>query len=287
MPIYHVTYAMPKARNAQRKAIHMLQRSSHTPTQEIKHTPSSPRKRVKLAWSRGLVKISASWSRVATWIKAIFPFSMLSLKKWYLTSMCLVLEWRTGFFATLIALLLNMGILLTKVIHGVCDPKELRATTSCVHILYLGSGLSNTRLFAERPRHQKRSQELPSPRSWLPIQPTTGKVRVWKTKKSQRRRRGVPKAQVGSVTQVTENALDRLPMRSPWRRLKMSTQTYRELDVRPRRRQVEEWPDHASVLLLVQVSTFLVGIRSCSRTHRRRHGLGVLHLEFPYNFLGT
>jgi hypothetical protein len=30
------------------------------PTQEIKHTPSSPRKRVKVAWSRGLVKISAS-----------------------------------------------------------------------------------------------------------------------------------------------------------------------------------------------------------------------------------
>jgi hypothetical protein len=30
MPIQHVTYAMPNARNAQKKAIHMLQRSSHT-----------------------------------------------------------------------------------------------------------------------------------------------------------------------------------------------------------------------------------------------------------------
>jgi hypothetical protein len=80
MPIHHVTYVMPNARNAQRKAIHMLQRSSHTPTQEIKHTPSSPRKRVKVASSRGLVEISASWSCVGTWIKAIFPFSMLSLK---------------------------------------------------------------------------------------------------------------------------------------------------------------------------------------------------------------
>jgi hypothetical protein len=28
----------------------------------------------------------------------------------------------------------NMGILLTKVTHGVCDPKELKATTSCGHI---------------------------------------------------------------------------------------------------------------------------------------------------------
>jgi hypothetical protein len=53
----------------------------------------------------------------------------------------------------------NMGIPLTKVTHGVCDPKELRATTSCGNVLYLGSGLSNTQLFAGRPRHQKRSQK--------------------------------------------------------------------------------------------------------------------------------
>jgi hypothetical protein len=51
----------------------------------------------------------------------------------------------------------DMGILLTKVTHGVCDPKELRATTSCGNILCLGSGLSNTRLFAGRLRHQRRS----------------------------------------------------------------------------------------------------------------------------------
>jgi hypothetical protein len=47
----------------------------------------------------------------------------------------------------------NMGILLTKVTHSICDPKELRATTSCGNVLCLGSGLSNTRLFAGRPRH--------------------------------------------------------------------------------------------------------------------------------------
>jgi hypothetical protein len=72
----------------------------------------------------------------------------------------------------------NMGILLTKVTHGVCDPKELRATTSCGNILSLGSGLSNTRLFAGRPRLQRGSQKLASPRSGLPIQPTRGKIRV-------------------------------------------------------------------------------------------------------------
>jgi hypothetical protein len=180
-----------------------------------------------------------------------------------------------------------MGILLTKVTHGVCDPKELRATTSCDNVLCLGSGLSNSRLFAGRPRHQRRSQKRASPRSGLPIQPTPGKIRVWKTMKRQRRRRWVPKAEVGSVTQVPEYALDRLPMRSPWRRLKTSAQTYWELDVRHRRRQVEKWPDHAPVLLLVHVFTFLLRIKSCSRTHRRRHGLGILHLEFPHNVLGV
>jgi hypothetical protein len=72
----------------------------------------------------------------------------------------------------------DMGILLTKVIHGVCDPEELRATTSSDNVLGFGSGLSNTQLFAGRPRHQRRTQKLASPRSGLPIQPTPGKIRV-------------------------------------------------------------------------------------------------------------
>jgi hypothetical protein len=38
----------------------------------------------------------------------------------------------------------DMSILLTKVTHGICDPKELRATTSCGNVLCLGCGLSNT-----------------------------------------------------------------------------------------------------------------------------------------------
>jgi hypothetical protein len=72
----------------------------------------------------------------------------------------------------------DMGILLTKVTHGVCDAKELRATTSYGNVLCLGSGLSNTRLFAGRPRNQRRSLKLASPRGGLPIQPTLGKIRV-------------------------------------------------------------------------------------------------------------
>jgi hypothetical protein len=68
-----------------------------------------------------------------------------------------------------ITIKLDMGILLTKVTHGVCDPKELRATTSSGNVLYLGSGLSNTRLFAGNPRHQRRSQKLASPRNGISI----------------------------------------------------------------------------------------------------------------------
>jgi hypothetical protein len=106
----------------------------------------------------------------------------------------------------------DMGILLTKVTHGVCDPKELRATTSSSNVLCLGSGLSNTRQFAGRPRHQRRSKKLPNPRSGLPIQPTPDKIRIRKTMKSQRRGREVPKAEVRGVTQVPENSLHRLSM---------------------------------------------------------------------------
>jgi hypothetical protein len=72
----------------------------------------------------------------------------------------------------------DMGILLTKVTHGVGDPKELRATTSSGNILGLGRGLSNTRLLAGRPRDQRRTQKLASPRNGLPIQPTPAKIRI-------------------------------------------------------------------------------------------------------------
>jgi hypothetical protein len=102
-----------------------------------------------------------------------------------------------------VTLMWDMGILLTKVTHGVCDPKDLRARTSCSQILCLGSGLSNTRLFAGRPRHQRRTQELASPKSGLPIQSTLGKIRVRKSMKSQRRRHGVPKAVVRSMSQIS------------------------------------------------------------------------------------
>jgi hypothetical protein len=240
----------------------MLQRSSHTPTQEIKQTPSSPRKQVKVAWSRGLVKISASWSCVGTWIKVIFRFSTLSLGKWYLTSMCLVLEWSTGFFATLMALVLShwSGTWVysspkSLMVREDQDTKEDPKNWQVLEVDFL-SNRHPTKSTSEKPWSAKEEDaEYQRP--------------IW------------------SVTQVPENLLHCLPMRSPRRRLKMSAQTYRELDVRPHRYQVKEWPDHASVLLLVHVFTFLIRIKSCNRTHRRRHSLGVLHLELPHNVLGV
>jgi hypothetical protein len=81
----------------------------------------------------------------------------------------------------------DMGILLAKVTHGVCDPKELRATTRSGNIFCPGSGLSNNLLFAGRPRHQRRTQKLASLRSGRSIQSTPGKIRIRKTMKRQRR----------------------------------------------------------------------------------------------------
>jgi hypothetical protein len=158
------------------------------PTQEIKHTPSSHHKRVKVAWSRGWWKY-----RLVGHVR-VHGSRLSSLSLHYLSEMiphfyvfCFGMEhWAlcNAYGAGAITLKWNMGILLTKVTHGVCDPKELRATTSYGNVLCLGSGLSNTRLFAGRPRHQRSSQKLASPRSGLPIQLTPGKIRIRKTMKS-------------------------------------------------------------------------------------------------------
>jgi hypothetical protein len=78
-----------------------------TEAQKGKTNPSSPRKRGNVAWSKGLVRISASCFYVGTWMRSMFLFSTLSLREWYLTSTCLVLEWSTGFLATLMALVLS------------------------------------------------------------------------------------------------------------------------------------------------------------------------------------
>jgi hypothetical protein len=59
----------------------------------------------------------------------------------------------------------------------------------------------------------------------------------------------------------------------------MSAQTHRKLDVRPRRRQVQEGADHAPVLLLVHGLSVLIHVERCSHTHPCQQGLRVIHLE--------
>jgi hypothetical protein len=49
--------------------------------QKGKTTPSSLRKRANVAWSKGLVRIYASCFSVGTWMRSMFPFSTLSLRK--------------------------------------------------------------------------------------------------------------------------------------------------------------------------------------------------------------
>ena len=63
-----------------------------------------------------IMKISASCFSVITWRILISPLVSWSLKKWWRMSMCLVLEWLTGLFASLMALLLshNNGILVKR-----------------------------------------------------------------------------------------------------------------------------------------------------------------------------
>jgi hypothetical protein len=105
-----------------------------TEAQKGKMTPCSPRKQANVAWSKGLVRISTSCFSIGTWIRSMFPFSTLSLRKWYLTSICLVLEWSTGFWATLMALVVSH-------VRGTWDhssPKSLNVyviQSSCVQQL--------------------------------------------------------------------------------------------------------------------------------------------------------
>jgi hypothetical protein len=105
-----------------------------------------------------------------------------------------------------------MRTLLTKNTQRVCDPKELRATTSSSDILGFSGRLSYTRLFARRPGNKRGTQKLTSPRSRLPIDSTPRKIGIRKTKKRKRRGHRVPKTKLRSVSKIPKDSLDGLPM---------------------------------------------------------------------------
>jgi hypothetical protein len=154
------------------------------PTQEIKHAPISPANEWKLLdlgvwWKYRLVgHVWVHGSRLSSlFLRCLSENDTSLLRSWFWNE---ALGFLQHYGTSVITLKWDMGILLTKITHSVCDLNVLRATTSCGNVLCLGSGLSSTRLFAGTPRHQRRSQKLASPRSGLPIQPTLGKIRVWK-----------------------------------------------------------------------------------------------------------
>jgi hypothetical protein len=143
--------------------------------------------------------MSASWSWAGTWLNTMVPFSTLSLKKWYLTSMCLVLEWSTGFFCYAygtgaITKKWDLGALLTKVSLGVWDPQQLGTTTRGCNILHLGGRMSYTRLLVGRPRNQRGPKKLARTRSRLRLDSATSEIRIRKTMKWKSRVGWIPKA---------------------------------------------------------------------------------------------
>src|SRR5688572_21625237 len=97
-----------------------------------------------LCSSRGFVKISASCILVLTRLRVISPLASWSLRKWCLMSMCFVLEWFMGLFASLIEHSLSHkgGILLNsqpkclnvRVIHSSCAQQAPAATYSALAV---------------------------------------------------------------------------------------------------------------------------------------------------------
>jgi hypothetical protein len=94
-----------------------------------------------------------------------------------------------------------MGILLTKATHGVCDPKELRATTSCSNILCIGSGW--TTLYCLQEDQDTKEDH----KHWQVLEVDFLSIRhpaksVSENHEEPKKKTRSTKAEVGSVTQV-------------------------------------------------------------------------------------
>ena len=74
------------------------------------HTPSILLSFTKIGGLRGVVKKSAIWSSLLQNTNSITPFLHKSRRKWNLTSICLLLLYRTGFLDSLIAKKLSQYI---------------------------------------------------------------------------------------------------------------------------------------------------------------------------------
>ena len=83
------------------------------------------------------------------------------------------------------------------------------------------------------------------------IQPTPTEIGIRKANQNHRRIRKVPKTKLRGEFQIHEDVFHHLPVGGARRSLVLRTKADAELNVRPRRRQVQERADHAPVLRLV------------------------------------
>ena len=108
----------------------------------------------------------------------------------------------------------------------------------------------------------------------LTCDPTdTHRNRHKKAYQNQRRIRRIPKTKFRGEFQIPEDVFHHLPVGGSRRSLVLRTKADAELNVRPRRRQVQEGADHDPVLLLVHhlaVQVLIKRRRSADRSRLRR-----------------
>jgi hypothetical protein len=141
--------------------------------------------------------------------------------------MCLVLEWSTGFLATLMTLVLSHmrgtweqsspKSLSVYVIQSSCE-QQLAATTYSASVVDWAT-LDSLREDQETSKDPKNWQvpEVDFLSTWHPAKSASKKLRSEKGRSSR-----VPKTELRSVSKIPEDPFDGLPMWSPRRHLKMS-----------------------------------------------------------------
>ena len=109
----------------------------------------------------------------------------------------------------------------------------------------------------------------------------TTEIGIRKVHQNQRRIRRVPKTKFRGEFQIPEDAFHHLPVGGARRSLIPRAEADAELDVRSRRRQVQERANHAPVLLLVHRLAVEVLIKRHRCADRRRLRRQVTHVELP------
>jgi hypothetical protein len=192
--------------------IYSIQYKSPTPPQTNPYgwqTPISPRKSAKREASRGLMKMPTRCLSVSIYLISMSPFSMWSLRKWCLLSICLIFLWKTGFLVTEMALVLSHKRELSQTsLQSLSWCALSKESVSNSYILGLSDGLCNRRLLSRRPANERRSKKMTSPRGALSINSTTHKIRIRKANKIKRRRCRISNPKLRSVFEISEDSLN-------------------------------------------------------------------------------